>query len=271
MKIYLDLVFLQNFFLDYLLLTATGKLMQRQGKGLRLMAASLLGSGVTVLYYLLGGFLPPDKTIVNCLIQMLGVLLAYCMLVIAFRPLKGIERVLYVFVLYSLSFAMEGILSWLQGRFPALVHNRFGFLTFLGAAWFGSLFLKQFIAIIRERSIEKQYHCPVMIEVAGHMAKGRGLLDSGNSLVEPISARPVVIVEQKFLQDNGISIPTEGYFAIPYHAVGCERGILKGFQADEMHIIKPDGEKILKKVMLGVYEGSLSTRDEYQVLLHPKL
>ena len=270
-KVYLDLIFLQNFFLDYLLLTVTGKLMQRQAKGLRLMAAALLGSSMTVLYYLLGGFLIAEKTIPGSLIQLLNLFLAYCMLIIAFRPLRGIERVLYVFVLYALSFAMEGFLSWLQGRFPALVHNRFRVLAFLGAAWFGSLFLKQFIEIMKERSIEKHYNCPVMIEVAGHMARGRGLLDSGNSLTEPISARPVVVVEQQFLQDNGIAIPTEGYFAIPYHAVGCDRGILKGFLADEVHIIKPDGERILKKVMLGVYEGRLSREGQYQVLLHPKL
>lgn len=269
-KLYLDIVFLENFFLDYLLLSVTGKLMQRQAKGLRIMAAATLGAGATVLYYVWAGYVAMG-VYWGTLVQLLNVLLAYCMLVIAFRPFQGIERVLYVFVLYGLSFAMEGILNWLYGRFPALVHNRFEILTFLGAAWFGSLFLKQFIEIMKARSFEKHYHCPVMIEVGGRMARGRGFLDSGNSLLEPISHRPVVIVEQALLLKSGIEIPSEGYFAIPYHAVGCEKGILKGFLADEMHILRPDGERTLRKVMLGVYEGKLSMKDEYQILLHPKL
>lgn len=245
--------------------------MQRQEKGLRLLAATLLGSGFAVLYELFGRYLPESGMVTNILVQLLNLFLAYCMLVIAFRPIQGMERVLYVLVFYGLSFAMEGFLRLIGDRFPVLIHNQFRILTFFGAAWFGSLFLRQFAAILKERSIEKHYNCPVLIEVAGRMAKGRGLYDSGNSLVEPISARPVVIVEQKFLTEYGIEIPEEGYFAIPYHTVGCERGILKGILADEMRIIRPEGEKVLKKVMLGVYEGCLSTKGQYQVLLHPKL
>lgn len=54
------------------------------------------------------------------------------------------------------------------------------------------------------------------------------LVDSGNSLTEPISGKPVCVVEEKIVRGLwGKSM--KGFRAIPFHSVGQNHGILEGY------------------------------------------
>lgn len=273
LEIYLDVIFLENFLMDYILLLLTGKILQRQGKRLRLVAAGLFGSLYTVGWYIFPLFTEGNADTVRFFLlgQVVNLVVAYVMLLMAFSLVTGVEKIIFLFTFYGLAFAMEGILRWLTGLFPTLEKCRYPIVTTLGMFCFGGMFLKNFTEAIKERMIRKDCSMPVLIRVGEKMISCRGLMDSGNSLFEPISKRPVVIVEGQLLEKNQVKIPAKGFFVIPYHAIGTEKGILKGVLADELEVLGEQGEKRWRKVMLGVYEGKLSAKGEYQVILHPKL
>lgn len=142
---------------------------------------------------------------------------------------------------------------------------------FGGCVWFGSLFWKNIFQILIQRDTLRATIYPIQIRLKGMTASGYGLLDSGNCLYEPITHSAVVVVEQSFLDQNGFVIPKMNLFAIPFHAVGCDHGIIKGFFVDELEVEMGEYKRTYVHIMLGIYEGKLSRKKNYQVLLHPSM
>lgn len=96
-------------------------------------------------------------------------------------------------------------------------------------------------------------------------------MDTGNSLREPVSGRPVSVVEEEcFLKLSGIKAP-EKLKAIPYHSVGRDNGIMEGYEVPEI-IIKGREENIRwQKVIVGISRNKISASGKYQMILHPDL
>lgn len=86
------------------------------------------------------------------------------------------------------------------------------------------------------------------------------LVDSGNSLREPLTGRPVMLMDSKGAARLPV-LPPERYAAVPYRAVGTENGILSGFRADEIEF---EGRR-LKGVVIAFYEGDFGG---FEMLLH---
>lgn len=78
-----------------------------------------------------------------------------------------------------------------------------------------------------------------------------GKVDTGNSVVEPFSQIPVIIVEKSVFGKN--EIPTTRI--IPYKALG-NHGILNGFKPDKVFISK---KEIKKNIYIGIYNGNIDT------------
>ena len=270
LEIYLDVMFLENFLMDYMLLLLTGNILHKQKKAVGMLFAAMIGSGYSVFCSLTAVIWIEGYTVIwQGVLQLINLAIAYVMAKCSYKDMEGKTACICVATMLALAFVAGGVLSWTEQTFFAGIADRSTILLAVGTVFFGYLFLKRWIGAIRERMHYKKCNLPVILHLQGKQIGCRGLLDSGNSLREPISGRPVVIVEQELLLRHGIRQP-ERYFAIPYHAIGTQNGILKGVLADELEI-PGQGEKRWQKVMLGIYEGKISRQDEYQVILHPKL
>lgn len=271
LKIYLDVLFLENFLMDYILLMLTGKILQKQKRRMGILAASLIGSGYTMLYVLLllRTELKSDSLFL-LLLQIGNVATAYLMVICAYAKESGKQRGLCLLTLEVCAYLTGGILTWAENTFADFARYRGSLYMATGAVFFSYMFLKEWMKKMRERLFQKKCHLPVRITFGEKQIRCQGLMDSGNSLYEPITGRPVVIVERQLLISNEVPLP-DGFFAIPYHAIGTQKGILKGVLADELEIPEQQGEQRWQKVMLGIYEGKVSQKDEYQVILHPNL
>ena len=265
LEIYLDVMFLENFLIDYILLLLTGKILQKQKKIPGIIFSAMMGSCYTVFcQWLLLSVIRNHYLVFQAAIQVVNLLLAYVMVRCSYENTRGKKALLCVGTMLLLAFVAEGVLLWVEQSF------RTGVMTAFGTVWFGYLFVKKWIGGIQERMYYRKCNLPVILRMGEKQIDCRGLMDSGNSLYEPITRRPVVIVEKELLLQNGIAEP-EIFFAIPYHAIGTKNGILKGVLADELEIPMQREERSWQKVMLGIYEGKISSKDEYQVILHPKL
>ena len=270
LEIYLDVIFLENFLMDYILLMLTGKIMQREKKSLGMLLAAVMGSAFTVFSYILMLTVESKNGILwQATLQLFNFWIAYVMVKCAYRNVRGKQTYFCVGTMLLLSLLTGGILSGIMQNTVIGRMRQSTILMAIGTFLFGYLFLKKWMEALRERLFYRKCHLPVVLRLCGKQIDCKGLMDSGNSLYEPITGRPVIIVEEALLERYGIGEP-ETYFAIPYHAIGTKNGILKGVLADELEIPE-QGEKKWQKVMLGIYEGKISRQDEYQVILHPKL
>ncbi|MCC8046280.1 MAG: sigma-E processing peptidase SpoIIGA [Clostridiales bacterium] len=100
----------------------------------------------------------------------------------------------------------------------------------------------------------------------------KGLLDTGNLLTEPLTASPVSIAQKQSLEPllGRDWIKQKGFFLIPYHSLGTEEGWMRGISVDEMRVSAQWGSKIVKKPMIAIYDKNVSSRQEYQIILHPE-
>ena len=90
------------------------------------------------------------------------------------------------------------------------------------------------------RGRKRKRNNPAIVRLCYRGAEGplriHALVDSGNTLTEPISGAPVSVLDARIfyrLWPEGLS----GFRVIPYHSVGKKSGILKGISgaADDAH------------------------------------
>ena len=94
------------------------------------------------------------------------------------------------------------------------------------------------------------------------------LVDSGNTLTEPISGAPVSVLDARIfyrLWPEGLP----GFRVIPYHSVGKKSGILKGYPVPQMTLIQQGVEREYRNVYLAVSEEIAG--EEIPMLLPPAL
>lgn len=96
-------------------------------------------------------------------------------------------------------------------------------------------------------------------------------MDSGNSLYDPVSARPVCIVEREIAERLCLFAKPERFRMIPYHSIGKEHGLLCASVVEEMYLQKGGQRVKREKVLLAVSDRMLSGTGRYQMLLHPAL
>lgn len=130
-----------------------------------------------------------------------------------------------------------------------------------GGAWM--------IAACRRR--QKDPFWTARIRVGEKSCRVTAFVDSGNSLFDPVSKRPVCIVQREVSEQLGLLERPERFRLIPYHSIGRQHGLLQAAPAEEIYLQK-GGQKLKRdKVLLAVSDQPLSRSGRYQMLLHPAL
>ncbi len=232
MEVYLDLVVLLNFLVDFLLLYGTNKLSGYPGSWKRAVAAAVFGAvyaGACVLpgLYFLG----------NGLWRLLSLV---AISTIAFGWDRSSLRRGIVFFL--LSMALGGLAAGIGSQTVwALVLAAAGLwllcLVGFGGGEMGSTYI------------------PLIISHRGKTVRLTALVDTGNSLKDPVSGRPVLVVEDAVawsllsISPQELSRPLEtmaggkypGLRLIPYNSVGRPAGLLLGIRPER---VESDGKTV---------------------------
>lgn len=97
------------------------------------------------------------------------------------------------------------------------------------------------------------------------------LVDSGNSLLEPISKEPVSLIEKCALGEQERRLMESTFRIVPFHSVGQSAGLIEAYRIRSMEICK-DGEWIkVDHPFIGIVKDILSTQKSYQMILHPEI
>lgn len=225
MTVYLDLVLILNFSVDYLLLLGTNRLSGFLAGYLRSAAAAALGAGYATVC-----MLPRFSFLSNILWRMVFLGL---MGTVAFGMNPGAWKRTGIFML--LSFAMGGIALGIgKAEIPMLLLSAAG-VWFLSRISFGG-------------SIGGREYIPVTVTEGNRSASVIALKDTGNTLRDPISGEQVLILGPEAaerlldLSQEELAHPLEtllnhpGLRLIPYSAVGQPGGILLGRRFRQVRI-----------------------------------
>lgn len=262
---YMDVYLLVHLIMEYILLRIAQYLLGLKREAVR----PLLGAAFTSICNLLL-MLVPLPTIIKYF--MTYILVTFAEIKISFKIRQKRDYIKAFVLLYALAFMAGGFLESIYMNIPLVRQHGFSILTLFAAGIFLFLFIQKLVSIWKEYSIK---HCLKNVEIymCDKVISCMGLLDTGNHLFDPISGKPVLIVEREELKKNGIEIRKEQYRVIPYHSLGKKDGILEGFVADKVRItdMEKAKDKVEAKVIIGIYEGKLSNNGSYQMILHPLL
>lgn len=263
-ELYADSLFLLNFIMNlYLLILVDHSTLHTASVG-RLAVGAAAGA---LCYFL------PFLGTAPVFLKLAAGIIAGCvgMLCITF-PVKSFGmflRLLERLIVYS--FGMGGALLFLvriAGPARDAVTSGLG-ITGLGGLVFW-LFLRFRYGLRAKDSV-----CRATLLRDGEEAVVWALIDSGNSLVEPISGKPVCILEQEVF-DRIWKGDVRGFRAIPYHSIGKKSGILPGYLLPQL-LLELDGMKLsFRNVYVAVSSNDISEAEgaeaeSVKMIIHPGL
>ena len=127
-----------------------------------------------------------------------------------------------------------------------------------------------FILIYR-RFMERGRIYRVVLTQEDENVEFRALFDTGNLLTDPISGKPVSVIEETERMKQWLEKYPQKYKVIPYQSIGNEHGILEGMTVDELMIQKEEEQVVKKETVIALYKGKLSKNGAFQMILNHNL
>lgn len=295
-KVYLDVILLVNFIMDFFILWATGKLANFPVK----ISGLVLGAFIGALYALV--VLLPQWSFFSSFLGKSSC--AIIMVLVSFRW-QGIARLIRtILYLHIISFAMGGAVLavvYLTDTSPGILQVLNGVGIFRGVhySWLIiSLVVAFFLGyggfyFLRKGCIEQELLNTLTIYFHNDKVIIPALLDTGNQLTEPFSKKPVIVVEREALEklfpEELLQKIKAGNFEIselpgsldetwsarlrliPFNSVGKSDGLMVGIRPDIVVIKNKKNEIITSEVFLGLVNRPLSREGRYRALLHPQI
>lgn len=298
LSIYLDVIWLLNFFFDALLLLLTALILKRKIVKWRILVGAFIGSLVVLIVvspFAAIGSHPLTKLLFS--IAIVGVAFGYK----RFRYfIQGLLT--FYFATFMIGGGMIGVHYFLEFDVQAfdgtiLTQSRgfgnpisWGFVLIgFPLLWY---FSKNRIADIETKQVFYDQIVDVKLEIDDVTLRVKGLVDSGNQLFDPITKSPVMILDTtkyeelfpKSLieQSKNIELLTNDTSTephkwesrvrlIPYRGVGQEHQFLLAIKPDQITIFQGNEENIVKKGLVAFNHTTLSTDGEYDCIVHPKM
>lgn len=263
-EVYLDMVFLVNLIVNYLLLRIVRKLLKCPPERIRCLAGSVLGAfGVCVLICL-----PIHNTFVNLLPVHL---VTSTLMVKVGCKIKNVRMLIKGVLLLYMTALIGGGMFFALYQSPAALHLR----TFLFLGVFIYELLMMFHAIYQKLKMEDSHYCEVTLYAKEKSIKVRGLYDTGNRLLDSVTGKPVTVVEAKLLYalyGNDLEYAEElKPHYITYRAIGTSRGVLLTVTIERMEVMMNGRCYCISHPVLALSEENISFTQHYQLILNPNL
>jgi len=294
--IYIDVLFLENIAINFLILAVTNYISKFKASSARVLLGSFVGA-----MYVLAAFLPGMEMYFTLAAK---IIISFVMVTVTFWPEKIKDFIKLTLFFYLVSFIFGGAVFGLYyflnpegGMVSNGIYNISGFpiKTLLVSIIFAYIVIKICWDIIKSKAIHENLMVPVLIEFENKKVMIDALIDTGNSLRDPISNIPVIVVEFEAVKEilpeevrkiflNGIEADlnlvvqeisktdwASRFRLIPFNSLGKINGMLIGFRPDRIEIELKNGKKDFEEVVVGIYNRILSGDESYRALLSLEL
>ena len=286
MTFYIDIIFVENIIMNYIILFATGLIIKKDTKHLKLFVSSIIGATYAIMSYI-----SRLEIYTN---QITKFLLSIVMIYIAYNPnnIKKMFKDIVIFYLTSFCFGgaayyllyyispqqIKNIGGTLIGSYPMKIAILGGILGFF--------ILNIAFNVIKNKVDKTSIFYDIEVFYKEKSVKVKMLLDTGNLLVEPITSFPVIIIEKEkmkeILSQKDLEIIGKGLVnnfdglsedlklrcrIIPFSSIGKNNGMIIGMKPDYIKIYDDENVKIIKKVIIGIYDKKISRNNKSSGLI----
>lgn len=295
MEVYADVVFLINLVMDFFIFLIVSKLIKKQITCRRL----ILGAFVASLLYCLIIFIPPLRNIYNFFGALTILMIS---ITITFKPKTILELIKLLILAHISAFSIggAGMALFYYTDLPNAVGNmisfniqNFPFKILLITATSAYIVIKLSLNWIKTIFSKNKILCPIKIYFNETEIDLNALVDTGNSLCDPLTKEPVIVAEfsviKQFLPDsikliyyekkeddleaisNNINTDEIKIRMIPFSSLGVRNGMLIGFKADAVEIQNDENKVKFKNTIIAIYNYKLSKDGTYQALINPEI
>jgi stage II sporulation protein GA (sporulation sigma-E factor processing peptidase) len=289
--VYIDILVVENFFMNYLLLYVISRLCKSRARKWRISAAAFVGA----LYVLVLFF--PDLHLFYSVIM--KYMMSILMIIIAFSPHEFKEFLKILILFYIEAFIVGGCLLgvfYLSSSSADIINGAL-FITNVSPEY---IIIMSILATVMVKFGFDYYEGfylneKMKIEMDIFLNKKKcsvtALIDTGNSLKDPLTNLPVVVVYYKsileILPDEVKEAAAKDYSyelftnrvlnsslksrvrIIPYNALGVENGILVGIRMDTIINKFKNKTNIVREPVVALYNKPISNTGDYQALTYP--
>ena len=270
-KIYVDVLFIINFIIDYILLSVTSFFMKRPPRLSRLCIAASIGA----LFAATAFFLPGN--VLFSLFSSCAV--SFVMIAISFGIGKASQLIKNLSVFYLVSAAVSGIgfCIMFSGKLPHTAVNNGIFYADINAYTLLCVFILSIIIIhtatgcIRKQKIKSSFLYNVTIEKYGKSVSDVAFYDSGNFLSDPITQKSVMVAEWQSV--SGLFEENKVTEAIVNHPkdflyIGCRSFSNSiGMYAFSPDNVYSDELNMREQILVAITENTLDKDGTYRMIL----
>lgn len=220
MKVYVDLILILNFIIDFLILITISIILRRNAKIKRILLSAFVGTlSILVLFFSMN----------NLVLFLFKLALSVLLVLIAFgyKDIKHFFNNMLYF--YTTSILLGGFLYFLNIQIGyekvglTFIDNNIK-LNFLVVVIFSPFILYIYIRQIKELRYFYSNRKKVSVYLDDNkVIELNGYMDSGNTLIEPYGKKYVIIAYSKELDDY---LKVNNYILVPYKTLNYE-GVVK--------------------------------------------
>lgn len=290
MTVYVDVIFLENIIINYIILYVTGIISKTNIKQLKILLGSIIGATYAIIYYIL------NLKIYSSFI--IKIILSIIIIYVSFNPKKFKILFKQVILFYLISFVFAG------ATIGIIYMVNFQNITIQNGVLVGNytirtiligIIIAYFLVMIGEKIIKTKFSkkdmiCDIEVSFENKKIKTKALIDTGNMLKEPITNTSVIVLEYTLLYDiipkpildnlenilggDLSKIPKDlqteyisKFRVIPFSSLGKQNGILLGVKGENLIVNINEEIKKIDKVIIGIYNKPLTKNGEYKGLL----
>lgn len=259
-EVYADSLLILHFFLNLYLLALVNRLLYKVASRKRVAVGALLGT-LCALFPL---FLPIPIIVgwIGGFLLSIWVMVKYTFQIAERRQLLQVMEKM-VLITLVLGGILRLVLKYSSGWWNG------------GAGMLGILLFAPFVYRISCRLLVKkrgqQRDCKVILHNNTKKVEIDAILDTGNTLVEPISGRPVSVAEPETLGKMLGGERTEGYRIVPFRSVGKQHGLMKAYLVKSFWVEVEGGYKECQNVYVGESKEFFKEGSRYQMILNPAI
>ena len=167
--------------------------------------------------------------------------------------------------MYLCTFLLGGIVQWIQR------YLKFPVYSFLGLSLVSFWILSGGMGWLMRVKGREAGLVKVTLGFHGRVLRIQGLLDTGNHLYDPVFHKPVSVITED-LQRKLCAGEEVLFLQVPFHSIGKQDGLMPAFFADYLCVETQEGqEKQTQRPLIGITKEPLSSKQEYDIILHPDL
>lgn len=292
---YLDIIWLDNFIMNFILLWVTSKISRNQSQIWRLWLSASIGAFYSIALFI-PGFGILGKIPIKMAISIIMLVLAY-----KFSSYKEFLKRIPIFYIttfvfggaaFSLYYFFDDDIVFSEGVFYI---KNYPIKMLILSALVVIILIRSIWVLLRSRISQEELLYNIRISFDNQGIDINALLDTGNELCDPISHSPVIVVELETLMpilpndiktlfirslEDDLEAVTKiisrsswisRFRMIPFRTFGTSNGILIGFKPDNVKVLINKVWEETTDAVVGVYCSTLSNNGNYHALVSPDI